>query len=254
MSNVNIADKLEYVAYNIPRIYEQGKNKGYGLGYDGGYSANYNEFWDAFQDNGNRVTYTGAFYGLGWNDVTFKPKYPLKPTGSINNMFRESNINDMTLAIDELDFTNVTTASYPFRYCNVTKLPKIIIGANMETHGFLVDVQKLQVINELNFPNADLPYSTNIYYCYDLQEANVSGVIKKTISFKDSANLTTEDAINTIMHLKDYGIEEGMPNLYKHTITLHADVWARLDALGGDVSPFGDSWKEYCVDLGWNVA
>ena len=48
--------------------------------FDAGKKAEYDAFWDTFQNNGNRTTYSYAFYGsaVGWNDTTFNPKYPIK--------------------------------------------------------------------------------------------------------------------------------------------------------------------------------
>ena len=55
------------------------KAEGMGAGYDDGYTlgkqARYDEFWDNFQQNGNRTNYVCGFSGMGWNKENFNPKY-----------------------------------------------------------------------------------------------------------------------------------------------------------------------------------
>lgn len=67
---MSIAEKLTKVAENVPKVYEAGQEAGKKTAYD--------EFWDAFQQNGKRRDYRGAF-GSGWTNDLFKPKYPIKP-------------------------------------------------------------------------------------------------------------------------------------------------------------------------------
>ena len=251
-----LADKLECIASNEERIYEHGYNKGYGAGYDDAYSSGYNEcydaFWDNYQDNGNRTYYKYGFMGYGWTDETFKPKYELNMVGDISNMFRESRIVDLRKGCPNgLDLTNVTVPTYPFHSSTIKYAPKIIIGENSQLNGFLSYSENLETIEELYFPPVNNTNTThNCRYCYALRRCNITGVITMTSSFAESSLLETEDAINTILHLKDYGSDTA--NMYKKTITFHADVWAKLDALG-NASPNGNTWKEYVSDLGWKV-
>ena len=50
-------------------------DENYNLGIETGKKQEYDSFWDAFQDDGKRTSYSYAFTGACWNDITFKPKY-----------------------------------------------------------------------------------------------------------------------------------------------------------------------------------
>ena len=58
---MSIADKLSIIAENEQKVYEAGKK------------SQYDEFWDSFQDYGNRTDYRYAF--RLWNDAILKPKH-----------------------------------------------------------------------------------------------------------------------------------------------------------------------------------
>lgn len=225
--------------------------------YKKGRTNEYDTFWDSCQEYGNRTGYMYGFGGRSWTDETFKPKYDITPVGNCSYMFRYSKITDVTAClkeqgIDGLDFTNVTTSNYLFRDSIITKLPKIIIGDYTMMNGFFPYAENLEVIEELYLPPTyDAQAGVLFNYCGKLRECNITGTVTKDIDFTDSSLLTTEDAINTIQHLKDYSSDETKRN--KYTLTFHADVWARLLALG-NVSPNGNKWEEYVVDLGWNKA
>jgi hypothetical protein len=55
-----------------------------------GMQTEYDRFWDAYQDNGNRQMYEGAFSGYGWTKENFKPKYDIIPTQQATNIFKSS--------------------------------------------------------------------------------------------------------------------------------------------------------------------
>ena len=63
---MSIADKLTQIAENEQAVFDAGKK------------SEYDTFWDSYQENGNKVAYRLAFFGSGWNDTTFHPKYPIK--------------------------------------------------------------------------------------------------------------------------------------------------------------------------------
>lgn len=50
---------------NIDKYIEQGRQE------------EWSEFWDDYQDNGNRTDYQLAFRGIGWTSKNFKPKYDI---------------------------------------------------------------------------------------------------------------------------------------------------------------------------------
>lgn len=58
----------------------------------------YDDFWDNYQDNGNRTDYFGAFSGEGWTDETYNPKYPINATNR-TRLFACSKITDTKVPI-----------------------------------------------------------------------------------------------------------------------------------------------------------
>ena len=74
---MNISEKIQEIADNIPKVYEAGKD------------ARDSEFWDTFQQNGERRLYNFAFINNGkcWTRDTFKPKYDIIMTSGAANAF-----------------------------------------------------------------------------------------------------------------------------------------------------------------------
>ena len=110
------AEKLTQIAENIPKVYEAGKN------------AAYDAFWDAYQQNGERVNYHTGFAGRGWNEHTFRPKYDIKPTNAYMMFYQleqDANIDLVKTAEDqgiEFDFCNCTNFTYAFYAYGITRL------------------------------------------------------------------------------------------------------------------------------------
>lgn len=60
---------LDDMAENVPKVFEAGKKD------------EYDAFWDAFQENGNRINYSGLFAATTLDPRKwFKPKYDIVPT------------------------------------------------------------------------------------------------------------------------------------------------------------------------------
>lgn len=163
---MTIEKRLKTIARNQQRIYDAGFAAGqaaggdtdaaYNEGYDAGKQAEYDAFWDVYQENGNRTSYTYAFSGDGWTSENLRPKYDIKPT-RVDGMFSSSNRllgTDFTEMLEEAgvifdtslctNFTNFAQYSSPRRFptidtrsatsinlmfCNasVTQVDKIIL-------------------------------------------------------------------------------------------------------------------------------
>lgn len=100
----------------------RGEQIGYNVGYADGYAegeanggGGYDEFWDAYQEYGDRRIYEYAFAGQGWTDKTFNPKYDIVSAQS-NNIFSGTRISDLIGCLKRagvrLDFSNDTATSY----------------------------------------------------------------------------------------------------------------------------------------------
>ena len=132
--------------------YEKGHTEGLTEGVEQGEKAEYDCFWDAFQQNGERTNYDGAF--SCFTDDIYKPKYPLRAiiadrmykdtaiTGRVDvdlsncnailNMFTRAQVSE----IGVLDWSLVSTANYVIERCpNLTKIEKIIVSRNITLTG-----------------------------------------------------------------------------------------------------------------------
>lgn len=138
---MSIAEKLTTVAENVPKVYEAGKQ------------AEYDEFWDNFQENGNRTYYPNAFCYGGWNDDNFNPKYPIKPT-SCNNMFMSA------------------------MYLTDTKVDIDLTGEGTQKYNIFNNAKKLKTVRKL-IVNENTPMSGSFDYCTALENVTFEGVIGK---------------------------------------------------------------------------
>jgi hypothetical protein len=150
-----IAEKLQVIAENEPRVYQSGYNAGYTsqseqievlnddlekilYGTDTGGKSYYDTFWDNFQNYGNRRNYKGAFTGNQYNAETFFPKYDIIVEESGYQMMYAWNSNTSAMPkiplnlkqrlIDcgvTLDTSKATDLSSMFSYGNITHIPTI---------------------------------------------------------------------------------------------------------------------------------
>lgn len=154
--STQIQEKLITITENVPKVYEAGVAEGR--------SQEWNEFWDNFQDYGNRRDYAQAFGGLSkypaWNDTNYNPKYPIvigseAETGNVYAGYRI--------------FTNSKITN--------TKVPIIAKGAHLSDpfqNPNLKEVAYLEVDENTTFAN----FSSNTYR---LEKLNMVGVIANDV-------------------------------------------------------------------------
>ena len=147
---MSIAEKLQTIAENAPKVFEAGKK------------SQWDEFWDDFQLNGERRTYYYAFFSRwqfgSWSDVTFKPKYPIICDGSARG-------SDGDAARNMLGQCKL-----------ITKIEQEIVVRNSYFVGVFANCEKLHTIENLTVENITLvenPFS----YCTDLVNLNIKGEI-----------------------------------------------------------------------------
>jgi hypothetical protein len=61
----------------------------YEEGVEAGKKSEYDEFWDVWQEGGRRRNMNYMFFGQGWTDKTYKPKYPFAKIEFGYNMFSQ---------------------------------------------------------------------------------------------------------------------------------------------------------------------
>lgn len=177
---MNIAEKLATIAKNEQKVYEAGKK------------SQYDEFWDVFQDYGNRRDYTYGFAGNGgWDDDVYNPKYEIIVGAEYGiGLFRENRkITDTKVPIRILG----KGANYVFRNCRA-----------------LVRIPLYEVTE-------DVLHTNSFEHCEALTNITVGGVIGQDISFADSSLLTFKSLSSIINALKDL-TDTGLTRI----LTLHA--------------------------------
>lgn len=227
----------------------------------------YDTFWDNLQQNGNRLEYDNAFYGTGWNDANFKPKYPILWTGNnvsathrnVGGVFYSSRITNLAerlreCGMNEIDLLPASQLSSWLGYSYITRFPKVIFGISAQCQNIFKDAIYLEIVEEITFPQGQ-GYELKFQNCPALKETNVKSLLTKNYNAQTSPLITVEDAINTILHLEDHFNGELE---FTTTISFHADVWERLKALGevapGTIEGEYVYWEDYVSNIGWSKA
>lgn len=113
---------LDDMAVKIPSVYDKGKQ------------SQYDEFWDNFQDYGNREYYQYAFYNpyidKYWNSMNLKPKYDIVCGANCTSMFYYCGCEYLKKGFDgaeelNIDTSQVTTAQTMFYNTRLKKIPKL---------------------------------------------------------------------------------------------------------------------------------
>ena len=172
----------EVMADSIEEVYTHGYNSGYDEGVSSGESAGseiimeeiasinneleqtlystdtggksfYDAFWDEYQSNGTRLTYTMAFAGIGWTTKTFKPKYDIKPKNA-RYMFANGSLAgiDLTSLLEGLgivlDTSNCTDFRQMFYYSSPKRIPAINTVA-IDTFNSFIYYADIETIDRL---------------------------------------------------------------------------------------------------------
>ena len=192
---MSIAEKLQTIAENEQRVYEAGKK------------AEYDEFWDVYQENGNRTNYNTAFAGYGWTDETFKPKYDIKPT-SANRLFSYTAITDLKEALEKagvvLDLSKVTSAVYLFESGSLTHIPEINTTSLSDLQYFIYSALNLVTVDKVILKNdgSQTFGAQSFGALLNLEEIRFEGVIGKNgFNMNRSTKLSKASIESIINHL-----------------------------------------------------
>ena len=206
---MSVADKYTTLTTEkIPSVFEAGKK------------SQYDEFWDSFQQNGDRKNYISAF-GSQWTKETFKPKYPIRPTNANSMFFNNSgeglDIEDFVEFCEEnnivLDFSNCISAQYgigclrsphfgTLDFSKCTGLTYLFYAQNFNS------TYSVRTID--NFISSEITKYTSTAFqgATKLENLTMSGVIASN-GFDVSActNLTHDSLMSIINALKDYSTD-----------------------------------------------
>ena len=227
MSDNTVKEEALRLRQNIDAVYVAGKKAA------GDY---YDEFWDDFQQNGNRTNYMYAFAGTGWSEETLKPKYPIKivdKNGERNALGMFTYLHRDKNATDAIDMTEM---------CKVLDTSKALTANNMFANGraknITLDLSSATTMNGtfncsdsgyLNFITLTVSEKCTDYrnifnYCRDVTTVIFTdgSVIASDISFSYSNSLSAESVQSIINALKDLTGETAKK------VTFHTDIGNRL--------------------------
>ena len=200
----------------IERVHNTGYDTGYGDGYHKGYDFGsyeaaqmametaYNDFWDVYQQQGNREHYSYAFGGKGWTDKTFKPKYDIiigKTVGTC--LFAYSQICDLKGILKKqgvvLDTSQCTDIGSIFNTCtNLIRAPQVNASNSKHCGSMFYNCTQLEEIDLIIKDDGSQTFGNTFTYCNKLYDLKITGVIGQTVNLKWSKNLSKQSVINVI--------------------------------------------------------
>lgn len=173
--------------------------------YEAGKKAEYDAFWDAYQENGNRLKYGGAFSGVGWNDETFKPKYDIKPT-EVSRILSGTAITDFKGALEKagvvFDLSRAMGISYiTDNSATLTRLPELNVTSAKTLPYFLYQASALVSVDKviLKSDGSQTFGAQTFGYLTALEEIRFEGVIGQNgMNFQHSKKLSKASVISII--------------------------------------------------------
>ena len=185
--------------------------------YEAGQKAEHDKFWDVYQENGERKNYQNAFWGEGWNDETFKPKYDISLNATSKEYhntqtFEYSKITDINKILNDCGVriisSGVERLNGTFRYATITNLDLDVSSCvSMLMAFYAMDYLKSLSLRNLR---ADCAFNRVITFCYALENLSITGTIgtgsggDSSINLRYSTKLTKESLMNIIGCLKDF--------------------------------------------------
>ena len=188
---MSIADKIETIAENVPKVFEAGKKSQYDM------------FWDNYQENGQRTSYNGAFAGNCWTVETFQPKYNIHPRflqyGFWNNTINKDLVQLLANINISLDTSNCANISMAFQYSKFTRIGVIDCSAiTSSMSGVFGNATNLETIDKLILTE-NVGFSGWFTSCAVLKNLTIEGTIGKNgFSVADSPLLTKESLTSII--------------------------------------------------------
>ncbi len=235
--------------------------------YDKGRDDERSDFWDTYQDYGNRRKYDAAFgtyqnsYSNGWDDTNFYPKYPLIVTDA-HRMFKGIRVHDIKGRLEECGVYLDTSGAKDFmQFCSysdsIQVVPVIDASSGANVISMFGDSTALHTVEKLILPQVnDLTFLDFARVCRNLENIKIEGMIANSINFSWSP-LTVESMKSIISCLKNH---TGTTKEATQTISFTKACWTNLEE---STSPYEDgltdnkelSWQDYIqTSLGWLVA
>lgn len=190
----------------------------------------YDEFWDNFQENGNRMDYSYAFCGNNFDEELFKPKYDIKPTNAYCMFQKNKNIKNLKALLEEqglvLDTSECTNFNSFINESEITHLG-VIDARNATDINYIFRLSKIEYIEKFILSEKTKGLQQNCFSnCYYLKHIIFEGTIAFKLGVANSKNIDHESLMSLINALKDYSedasgtvwkVELGPTNIAKLT-------------------------------------
>lgn len=230
---MSISDKLVTIAENEQKVYEAG------------YQAQYDLFWDAFQANGTRTSYSYAFAYWYYATNVLKPKYDIKPVGSVSGMFRGSSTYISLPAVCEkqgivMDFSKVTSFNNFLTDSAIYHIGTVDCSSCTNLTNMFHTASSLVTIDDLIVHEGITTYLDAFALSPLLKNMKITGTIAgNSFDVHWNPNLTHDSLMSIINALKDYS-----GTSTTKTITLGTTNLAKLT----------DEEKAIATERGWTLA
>ena len=163
-----------------------------------GIQTEYDRFWDAYQDNGNRVLYQYAYAYMGWNGTTYNPKHIDKPTNA-SNMFYESQVP----IVKNLDLSNCTNEDQLCRNSKIEDAGVIDTSKTSLLYYTFHNAQALHTLKLILKDNGTQTFNGAFFRNYALENLEVVGTIGNNgLTFADATKLTHESLMSILEALQ----------------------------------------------------
>lgn len=149
-------------------------------GTDTGGKSYYDEFWDAYQDNGNRGISPYQYSTPAWDESTFYPKYDLIARSNTYGCFYSFGVRDFVKRIKELglvfDTSKATLIDVLFNGSYCTTIPYVSAASaktainTFRSCSYLVSIEGFEV-------HENLTYSDTFTGCSLLENLTIEGTI-----------------------------------------------------------------------------
>ena len=170
------------------------------------------QFWNAYQQNGQRENYEGGFAGKGWGAKTFKPRYDIVPVGSMYMCFRKTDIDDLVAILEKqgvvLNTALVSNMTYAFYNAEITRIGTLDCSSVTNASYFnncFTSCTKLVTIEKIKLATTSGTF-TNVFDNVPLLEnITVEGQINRNgLNFQWSTKLTHDSLMSIVNALADY--------------------------------------------------
>jgi hypothetical protein len=176
-------------------------NEVYDKGIVDGKKAEYDNFWDSFQDYGNRTRYSNIVeYTTGWAEW-FYPKYDMKPTvmdffARESKTYSDGTLLDSVERLNEcgvkLDLSECTSASYIFYNATISHLPELdlrnVKQASISSYLF---GRYIETIDNFIF-DGEKSHTSTFQNATNLKDIVFTGTLKTTLTMQHCKALSKQ--------------------------------------------------------------